>query len=35
VSEWLQRYRNRLDILFGLMLWGVSITILYGILNAY
>jgi threonine/homoserine/homoserine lactone efflux protein len=32
VSGWLQRYRNRLDILFGLVLWGVSITILYGIL---
>jgi len=32
VSGWLQRYRNRLDILFGLVLLGVSITILYGIL---
>jgi threonine/homoserine/homoserine lactone efflux protein len=35
VSAWLQRYRNRLDIFFGLVLWGVSITFLYGILNAY
>jgi hypothetical protein len=35
VSEWLQRYRNRLDFFFGLVLWGVSFTILYGILNAY
>lgn len=35
VFGWLQRYRNRLDIFFGLVLWGVSITILYGILNTY
>lgn len=33
VSGWLQQHRQRLDILFGLMLLGVSIVILYGILN--
>ena len=35
VSGWLQRYRSRLDVFFGLVFWGVSIVVLYGILNAY
>lgn len=31
--EWLEQHRQRLDVVFGVVLWGVSITIGYGILS--
>lgn len=33
LSAWLQRHQSKLDIVFGLVLWGVSASLVYGIFH--
>ena len=35
LSEFLQRYTGPIDVFFGVILWGISLTILLGLVSAF